>query len=425
MKVQVEELSPIERKLAIEVERELVDGELAKAYAELGRHVKIAGFRPGKIPRRILEQRFKSEVEADVMQKLVQRAYIEAVRQNQVDAVADPQVTPKPLKPGEPFAFDARVEIRPRVEVKDYLGLELKRVPVQVGDEKVQARLEDLRRRLTRLEPVSGRDVAQANDYAQVDYEATCDGKPFPGSKAENITVRVAPGELVEANIAALEGTKVGEVKELDYVFPADHRVEEVKGKTAHFKISLKGLKTEIVPELDDAFAKDTGGADSLEALKARIRSDLEKAEKLQAGAQERDQIVKLLVERNPFEVPRAMVEQAIDAMLEGALRQMARSGLDPRRLNLDLGRLREEMRERATSEVKGSLLFDALATQEKIEPSEEEIDKRIEQIAQESDRPQSAVQKAFRSPADRKGLALRLREEKAIEFVKASAKYS
>lgn len=425
MKVNVEEVSPVERKLSIEVEKERVEEELNRAYDSLGRHVKIAGFRPGKVPRRLLQQRFKDEVEGDVIRKVVERAYLDAIREHNVEAVSSPQVTPEgALKPNEPFRFQARVEVKPKVEPKDYSGVPLQRRELKVDDQKVTERLEQLRQNMSRVEPVE-RDLAQAGDFAVIDFEATVDGAEFPGSKAENVQVEIAPGELVESKIAALEGVKVGDTKELDYAFPPDYQVEQVKGKTAHFKVHLKGLKVRIVPELNDDLAKEVQGGQTLDELKTRIRTDLEKAEKNKAEADDREALFKALIERNPFEVPKAMVERAIDMMLDGALRMMARSGVDPRALNLDFTRLREEMREKATLEVKGTLLLEAIAEREKIQATDEDLEKKMEELAGDAQQALSQVRKHFRDPDQRRNLQLRLREEKTIEFLKASATYS
>src|SRR6185295_19112993 len=169
MKVQVEELSPVERKLSIEVPPEQVQAELGRAYAQLGRSVRLPGFRPGKVPRRILEQRFKGEVDDDVTRNLVERAYLSAISEHHVDAVGAPQLTPVRLDQEKPFAFDAQVD----------------------------ERLEAMRQRVARLEPVEGRTVAETGDFAIVDYTGTIDGQPFPGSAAEDVTVEVAAGDLM------------------------------------------------------------------------------------------------------------------------------------------------------------------------------------------------------------------------------------
>jgi trigger factor len=423
MKVQVEEISPIERKLSIEVEPDQVEEELKRAYLQLSRKVRVPGFRPGKTPRRILEQKYRQEVEDDVVQRVVQLSYLKAIQDKNVEVVSNPRVTNDRLKPGQPFSFEARVEVKPKVDPKDYKGLELKRVDPAVPESKVDERLEQMRNRMARLEPLTGREVAQAKDYAVIDYEATQDGRPFPGSTAENVTVEVAPGEIVESNIAALEGVKVGESKEIDYAFPTDYHVESLRGKVAHFKIVLKGLKVQVTPELNDELAKDLGGGQTLAEMRAKVRKELEASAKAQAEQDERDALLNALVAKNPLEVPKAMVERAVDMMLEGALRSMARSGVDPRTLRLDFTRLRDEMRERATLEVKGSLLLEAIAQKESISATEADIQARVDKLAADAGSSAPQVRQHYKSTDERRGLGLRLREDKTVEFLKGQSK--
>jgi trigger factor len=426
MKVQVQELSPIEKSLSIEVEPAVVVKELDQAYATLSRQVKIAGFRPGKVPRRILEQRFKAEVEDDVIRRVVTKSYIEAVKQNNIDPVADPHVTNGKLDVSQPFAFTARVEVKPVVTVKDYRGLALKKTDLTVTEQVIDERIEAVRQNLSQVEKLEGRDVAQRGDFALIDFVATIDGKPFPGDKGSDLTVEIAPGELVQANIPQLEGVKVSDQKELDYTFPADYRVEEVKGKTAHFTITVKELKEKKVPALDDALAEKSGaGVHTLKELRERIKRDLERAHQRQAENEEREALIKGLVEKNPFDVPRAMIERAMDMMLEGAFNMMARNGMNPNQAGIDWAKLREDFRPRAETEVRGQLMFEALSKQEKIEVTDEDFEKKLEAIAEETGNPLSQVRKAYKSPDSKDGLRGRLREEKTIAFLKSAATYS
>ncbi|MFP2929716.1 trigger factor [Pyxidicoccus sp. 3LG] len=425
MKVQVEELSPIEKKLSIEVENARVAEELNRAYSRLGQQVRLPGFRQGKVPRRILEQRFRDQVEDEVIQRVVQTAYMEAIREHNVDVVSNPQVTNSGIKADAPFTFEARVEVKPKVEAKDYQELPLAKSETAVTDEQLNEQLERMRQSMGRLEPVTDRDTAASGDNVTADFEATVDGQPFPGSKGEGVGFQVQPGELIEGKAAALEGVKVGESKDIDYVFSQDYRVEEVRGKTGRFHITVKSLQKEIVPELNDDFAKSSGVAQSMDELRTKLRTDMEKARKSQVEGEEREALMKAVIERNPFEVPRAMVERAMDSMLRGALQQLQRQGVDPSRLNLDFSRLREEMREKALQEVKGTLLFEAIAQKEGIQASDADVDARIEQLATEAGQPVAVVKKYFKGPDERLGLALRLREEKTIEFLRSRAKYS
>lgn len=425
MKVKVEEVSPIERKLSIEVEASRVAEELDRAYANLGRQVRIPGFRPGKVPRRILEARFKEQVEDEVAGKVMQRAYADALQETQLDVVSQPQAVPGKLSAQAPFTFEARVEVKPRLEPRDYAELPLPRQETAVDAAKVDEQLKRMQDSMATLEPVQGRDVAQAGDVAVIDYDATVDGQPFPGGHREGVTVEVAPGELAESRIAALEGVKVGDTKELDYTFPADYGVDQVKGKPAHFKLTLRELKERKVPPLNDDLAKDTGMAQTLDELRTRVREDMERSTRSQAEIAERDALFKALIERNPFEVPRAMVDRALDMMLEGALRNMMRSGIDVRQLNLDFNALRGELRPRAEQEVRGSLLLEAIALKEGVKAEDAELDARIGKMADEAGPQAPAVRRHYANPDQRQSLALRLREEKTIEFLKARAKYS
>lgn len=425
MKVQVQELSPIEKSLSIEVEPAVVAKELDQAYSTLSRQVKIAGFRPGKVPRRILEQRFKAEVEDDVIRRVVSKSYVEAVRANNIEAVADPHVTNGKLDLTQPFAFTARVEVKPVVVAKDYKGIALKKNEQTVTEQTIDERIEAIRQNLSKVEKVEGRDVAQAGDVCLIDYTATIDGKEFAGGSAKDALVEVAPGDIVQAKIPQLEGVKVGDKKDVEFKFPEDHR-DDLKGKTAVFAVTLKELREKKLPAVDDKLAEESGaGVHTLKELRDRIRKDLERAQKRTAENEERDAVIKGLIEKNGFDVPRAMIERAMDMMLEGAFNMMARSGMDPNRVNIDWAKLREDFRPKAETEVRGQLLFEAVSKQENIEVTDEDVEKKLESIAEESQNPLSQVRKAYKEQQSKDALKSRIREEKTIAFLKAAATYS
>lgn len=423
MKVQVEDVSPIEKRLQIEVEPSFVEKELSQAYAQLSRQVKLPGFRPGKVPRRILERKFKSEVEADVIRRVQLRAFIDAVKQHNLPAVGEPHLSGGTIEASKPFAFTARVEVKPEITPKDYKGLTLKKFSTDVSEDKVEEQIERLRQSRTTIEKLEGRDVAQRGDLAVIDFDATRGGQPFPGSTGRDITVKVADGELVDGHLPQLEGVKVGETKTFEYTFPADYRVDAVKGQTATFTVTLKELRGKKVPEADDAFAKDLGH-ESFEALKARIRQDLERAARRSAAADERADVFQKLIERNDFEVPNALVERGIESMLERAFGQMQRNGFDFRRLNLDWNKLREELRPKSLTEVRGRLLLEAIATAEKLEVTDADLDAECEIISAETGVPLPAVKAQFKGEEGREALKSRALERKALEFVKSHAKF-
>ncbi len=429
MKIQVENLSPVEKKVTIEIDPDRVAKALSGAYQSLGRRVRLKGFRPGKAPRHVLERNFREEVEAEVLERLVQDTFSEAVREHAIEAVAPPRVQlgEGGLAEGRPLAYTARVEVKPRLEPRDYRGLQIARKTAEVTDQMVTDELTKLQQSMAQLVPVEGRFEAQPGDWAVIDHRGTIGGQPFQGGEAEGVTVQVAEGELWNGFFPALAGKKLGETVEVDQGFPADHRVADLRGKVAHLTLTLKALKARQVPALDDDFAKDLAveGVATLEALKARLRQDLEKQESRRVEAETRDALVRAALQKNDFEVPPALVERAIDSMLEGAAERFARQGIDIRRLDLDVARLRADLRENALLQVKGALLLEAIAEAEKIEVGDEDVQAEALRIAGELGVPVAQVQRQIRGGDSLTALKNKLREDKALAFLTAQATFT
>jgi trigger factor len=425
MKIQVETISPVERKVTIEVDPDRVTKEMERSYTGLGRRVKLRGFRPGKAPRKVLERHFRSEVESEVAEKIVQQTFAEAVRVESIDVVAPPHVSiSEGVAEGKPLKYTARVEVKPKLEPKDYRGLAVTRKPPQVADDAVSAELTRIQDQMAQLVPVEGRFEAQEGDFAVIDHEGTVDGAPFEGSKAEGVTVKVAPGSITQGNVVALAGKKLGETVELDETFPAEGGSEALRGKTGHMKVTLKALKTRQLPSLDDALAKSLGveGVETLDALRDRIRKDLEKREQRRAESELKDGLVKAALAKNEFEVPPSMVERAVDAMIEGAAERFARSGIDIRQLGLDYGRMRADLRDQALLQVRGRLLLDAIADTEKIEVTDEDLQAEIAHVADEMGVSLAKVQQQMRGGDAREALRTKIKEDKALALMTSAA---
>lgn len=427
MRIDVENVSPVEKKVTVEVDPGRVVRELDRAYAGLGRRVKLRGFRPGKAPRQVLERNFRDDVERQVTETLVREAFDEAVREKDIAAVAPPRVdVANPgLDPAQPFKFTARVEVKPQLEPKDYRGLEVTHRPASVTDEMVAEELQRLQDSTAQLVPVDGRVEAQDGDYAAVDHATSVGGQPYEKGKGEGITMRVAAGDLFQGFVPQLAGKKVGETVVVEQAFPADFHDEAVRNQVGRFEMTLKALKTRHLPELDDAFAKDLGieGVATADELRARVRSEIEKREKRRADAELKDALVKAALARNEFEVPPALVERAIDAMLQGALERFARQGLDVRKMGLDLPRLRAELREQALLQVKGALLLEAIADQEKIEVTDDDFQKEIARTAEDLGVPAAKLQRQMGTAEGRHAMRVRLREDRALALMTSEAR--
>jgi trigger factor len=385
--------------------------------------VKLPGFRPGKIPRRILEQKYRADIEADVVRRVQLNAFVEAIKEKKVDAVSDPQLSGGKLVAAQPFAFTANVEVRPVVSAKDYKGVTLIKFDTAVSDEKVKEQVDRMVQSRVTTEEVSDRTVVAKGDLAVIDFDASIDGQIFTGNAGRDVTVEVIEGQLIEGNLPQLEGAKVGEKTEFDYAFPADYRVDEVKGKTAKFVAQVKAIKAKKMPALDDAFAV-TMGAASLEDLNKKTRTDLERAAKATAWRDERENLYKALIEKNPFDLPKAMIERAVDSMLEGALRNLSRQGIDPRMLNLNWESLRDDMRPRAEVDVRGQLLTESIAKQENMTASDEDVVAQMQEMADDAGMSLAAVQKQFRDSESLAMLKNRAVEAKVVALIKQHAKY-
>jgi trigger factor len=427
MKIQVEAVSPIEKKVTVEIDAAQVAKEVDRAYVGLGRRVKLPGFRPGKVPRNVLVRNFRGEVEREVVEKLVNDSFAEAVRTEKIDAVASPDVSlAEPAFDAEkPLKYTAKVEVRPRITPRDYRGLEVVHTPGAVTDAMVEEEIQKMLETSATLVEVAGRDVAQKGDWATIDHEGTIDGMPFAGSTAQGVTVRVQEGALEDGNFGHLEGKKVGEAVTFEHTFAADSRIEGIRGKTAKFTAHVRALKTREAPKLDDEFVKQLGaiGVETVEQLRARMRSDIEKREQQKSDAELKDALVKAALAKNEFEVPPALIERTIDSMIESTAERLARQGIDLRQLQLDLPRLRADLREKATSQVRAALLLEAIAEAEKIEVAEADLDKEIARIAEDHGVPLERARKDFRNKEALVALNVRIREGKALAVLTENAK--
>jgi trigger factor len=421
---RVEDLSPVVKKLSVELAPDQVKDALDRAFTGLSRTVKLKGYRTGHVPRRMVERYFGDDVKKNVAQELVTGSIHEAMGEHKLDPVAPPRVENGEVKMGEPFKYTATVEVRPHVDPKDYEGLTAPKVEVAVTDAQVDERVDQMRKEGAMFVPVEGRDVVENGDYAVCDYEGFVDGAPIRGAKREGVLLEVTPGSLLENKAEGLLGARIGETRELGIIFPADYAVPELRQKDGRFQVAVKGLKKRDVPALDDAFVQDLGMGEgetpvkTVTELREKLKTDLAAAEHEKKHGEQREALLTALVEKNPIEAPPALVERNVDAMLQGMLEGFHRRGLDVRQLGINVDRLRDDLRQRAVLEVKGYLLLEAIAQKEKLEASDDDLDKHFNKLAGELSQPVEKIRVAFRRPDALESLKARLRQDKALAFL-------
>jgi len=395
MKASVEELSPVKRKISVEIPEDQVAKEVDSFYKDLGKKAKVKGFRPGKVPRDILERYFKDYVKVEVIQKLIEESYPKALSETELQPVSPPSIDPGEFEGGKPFQYSAVFEIKPDIKVEGYTGLSLEGKKEEVKDEEVEERLKALQNLHANLTALSEARPIQAGDYVTVDYEATVEGKPLEGGKATDFTVEVGSGQFIPTFEEKLIGLSLGEEKEIEVSFPADYGYQKWAGKTVSFHVKIKEIKAKILPPLDDEFAKDLGDS-SLEELRDKLRGEIEKEKALALEHQLKDQAVDQLFNANPFEVPESLVEEQAKAMVSDTKLRLAAQGVALKNLGVSEEKLQGDYRAVAQKQVKTFLILEKIASQEGIAVTDEEVDARLKEISERMRQPFDAVKRYY-----------------------------
>ena len=383
MKASVEEISSIKKKVSIEIPEDQVAKEVELLYKDLGKKAKIKGFRPGKVPRDILERYFKDYVKSEVIQKLIQDTYPQALSEADLQPVSPPMIDPGEFENGKPFQYSAVIEVKPAIKLGGYTGLKIEGKKEGVKDEEVEERLKTLQNLHANLKTVSESRPIQTGDYVIVDYEASMEGKPLEGGKAIDFTMEVGGGQFIPALEEKLIGLKPEDEKEIEVSFPEDYGYKKWAGKTISFHVKIKEIKEKILPPLDDEFAKDLGDYASFEELKAKLRGEIEKEKELGLERQLKDQVVNQLLEANPFEVPESLVEEQVKAMVSDTRLRLAAQGVDFKNLGVSEEKLQEDYKSMAQKQVKTFLLLEKIAGQEGIAVTDDEAEDRLREMSE------------------------------------------
>jgi trigger factor len=383
MKASVEEISSIKKKVSVEIPEDQVAKEVDSTYKDLGQKAKIKGFRPGKVPRNILERYFKDYVKTEVIQKLIEETYPKALSETHLEPVSPPMVEPGEFEGGKPFQYSAVIEVKPDIQLKGYTGMKIEGKKEEVKDEEVEERLKALQNLHANLKTISEARPIQAGDYVIVDYEASLGGKPLEGGKAIDFTVDVGSGQFIATFEEKLIGLKPDEEREIEVSFPEDYGYKKWAGKTISFQVKIKEIKEKILPSLDDEFAKDLGDYSSFEELRGKLKGEIEKEKELALERQLKDRVVDQLIEANPFEVPESLVEEQAKTLVSDTKLRLAAQGVDLKNLGISEEKLQGDYRAVAQRQVKTFLILEKIAGQEGILATDEEAEARLQEMAE------------------------------------------
>ena len=425
MQVSVEDLSPVKKKLTIEVPQAQVAEEVDVAYNELKKNAKVKGFRPGKVPRNVLVRRFSKDVHADVASKLIQASFFEAIKDKDLKMVGNPDIDSPELDSQGDYQYTATIEVQPEIGTIDFTGLELKKTLHQASDGEIEAQLKMIQRNLTKSEPIDEERAVQDGDVALIDYEGFKDGNPFADTAlTKNFAAKVGDNTIAEAFDQGLIGMNAGEQKDIEVSFPQDYRNPKLAGHTINFAVTLNEIRQEVIPPIDDAFATKVGEFADLQALKDEIRKNLDAGYAKRIEQELNEQAFKALLERTSFEVPDAMVDYELEGIMDEAERSFAYHQKSMEDLGLTREGLSEKYRPTAEKQVRRHLILNQIIKQEELELSDEEIDAGFADLAEKTGQPQKDIQEYYEQFEDKLTFFKHtLLEKKAIALILEASK--
>ena len=419
MKTEFLDVSDTRKQLVVEIPSTVVDAEIDRVARDYSKAARIPGFRPGKVPTKVVRQRFRDQILHDVAHDLIPRAVDDALRERGVEPVDTPDIRDVLVEEGQPLKFTANFETVPAFDPGDYGTLQLRKPPVSLEDDAVEQALERLRQRAARYEPVEARPV-ESGDTAVVDLvrESSAEAP----DKHEDVSVEIGAASNPPGFDDQVVGMTVGEEKRFPVEYPADYSIAELAGTTVHYGVTVKGIKKRVVPALDDELAKDLGEFGDLEALRTRVREDLTSEAERNSERELRNDLLRQLAGRVTFDVPDALIDREIERRTEEFVRRLMDQGVDPRQANIDWQAFRDNQREPARENVASALVLDEVARRENLAVESEAVDAEIEKYAAATGRTSQAVRAKLEKDGGISRLYMGLRREKAVDFLRARA---
>ena len=409
------------RELDLEIPAEDVTKETEKVAKEFAKMARVPGFRPGKAPIALIKRKFAEDIKGEVLQTLVPGRVEKAVTEAKLTPVSQPQVDKLEFNEGQPLKFRASFEVLPEFELGNYKNLEIEMPEMNLTDEDVTKTLTEMQQRAANFTPVEGRAV-ENDDFVQVKLLGTPEGEGEP-LQAESVLCHVGAEETMAPFNENLLGANVGDHKDFDVVYPADYPDAKLAGKTFHYAVDVLGIKTKKLPELNDEFAKDVSDATSLDELKKKIHESLEHERDHRQKDLQREKVIGELVKLHDFPVPESLVEHQMDVRLERVVRSLAQQGVDPRAVNVDWVTLRKRQEDRAKDDVKAELVIDRIATEEKIDSTDEELQHELEHMGTHSGESAEVIRARLTKQGTLDRMKAKLRSDKTVDWLAQNAR--
>ena len=386
MSLQVEKLEKNMAKLTIEASAEEFDLAVKKAYQKNKNKFNVQGFRRGKAPLVIIEKLYGPDVfYEDAANEIIPKAYDKAALESELEIVSRPTIDVVQIEKGKPFIFTAEVAVKPEVTLGQYKGIEVEKKEVTVTDEEVMSRIERELEQNARIITVDDRPV-QDGDIAVIDYEGFVDGTPFEGGKGENHSLTIGSHSFIDNFEEQLIGKSIGEEIEVNVTFPEEYHAKDLAGKPAVFKVKINEIKVKELPTLDDDFAQDVSEFDTLDEYKENIKATIRDGKEKELRIAKENEVIDKIIENAAMDIPEPMIDTLVYQMADDFVQRLQYQGLSLEQYfqftGMDAKKFTESLRPQATKSIQSRLVLEAVAKEENIEVTEEELEKELKERA-------------------------------------------
>jgi trigger factor len=424
MKADLIDVSQCKKNIDIEIPIEVVDAEITHIAQEFARRARVPGFRPGKAPLGVVKTRFRDEIVSEMMQHLMPKYFGDAIEERKLDIIqATPHFESVDYAAGKPLRFKAVFEVYPELNISNYEGIPVQEVTSNVEDSEVEASLKKLQEEMAELSPVEEDRPVREGDFAEISYSGVVQGSDEPPMTGEKAVAEIGGRTTMKDFTENLLGARVGEEKRFNVEYRPDYPEKRLAGKSVDYTVKVDAIKAKEVPELNDEFAQRFGEYKTLDELKAKFRSDLEKHKRDHAQEQMREKMLEWLEDNNEFEIPDSLVERQLQIRVQRLLRDLSRQGINPQRLDVDWAKIRDDQHQQAIRDVKGSLILDYISDKQDIDVTDVEIETEIEKIAAETNRPKEKVREVLSRDSGLDRLRGQIRNKKTLDLLQEKAR--
>lgn len=418
----IEEISPVKKKLALTISWNEVKAEMDVVYQKVGKKAKIKGFRPGKVPRKILETYYKEQVEAETAENLINKHYWQVLEEKGITPVSRPEIHQDGLKENADFSFAASFETEPEFDPKGYKGMEIEKDLITVTDDDVQRRIDEIRQMFATVHEVEDDRAVVLGDFVVIDFEGSLDGQVHDNLKAKDYFLEIGSRKFVPGFEEQLVGMKKGETKEIKVTFPSDYHENNFAGKDVVFSVSVKSLREKKLPENDETLIKNFEKYESFDDFKADIRKSLEEKAQRMSEISLQNRMTDVLIRENEIDVPSALVDRQIYYMMADTQQRMMSAGIDENSAMEFSLTMKEKYKDDAAKSVKSFLIMKKIAQKESFVVNDEDLDNYFKELAEKSGREYEAIKKMYEDDERKDSVKLEVAQKKVFDFIEKNA---